>query len=133
MGKGSTMSADEQIRNLMGRYIQAHDTHDVETIVNLFTADGLFANQNGEFRGHTRIREFFDGSRSRATPDRKSKLMCANSIITINGETATALTDVVGLQRSGDAPWTIRLVAQYDDRFVHRNGDWRYAEKHVLG
>ena len=43
------MSVDEQIRNLMGRYIQAHDTHDVETIVNLFTEDGLFANQSASF------------------------------------------------------------------------------------
>ena len=98
--KRSSMSAEEQIRNLMGRYIQAHDTHDVETIVNLFTEDGLFANPNGEFRGHARIREFFEGSRSRATPDRKGKLMCANSIITVDGETASALTDVVGLQRT---------------------------------
>jgi uncharacterized protein (TIGR02246 family) len=127
------MCAEEQIRQLMGRYIQAHDTHDVETIVKLFTHDGLFANQSGEFRGHARIRQFFEGSRSRATPDRKGKLMCANSIITVDGETASALTDVVGLQRTGDTPWTIRLVAQYDDRFVQDNGEWRYAEKHVLG
>jgi uncharacterized protein (TIGR02246 family) len=127
------MSAEEQIRQLMGRYIQAHDTHDVETIVALFTDDGLFANQNGEFRGQARIREFFEGSRSRATPDRKGKLMCANSIITVDGETASALTDVVGFGREGESPWSVRLVAQYDDRFVHRNGQWQYAEKHVLG
>ncbi len=127
------MSAEEQIRHLMGRYIQAHDTHDVETIVNLFTDDGLFANPNGEFRGEARIREFFEGSRSRATPDRKGKLMCANSIISVDGQSATALTDVAILQRTGDAPWAIRGVAQYDDRFVVRNGEWRYAEKHVLG
>jgi uncharacterized protein (TIGR02246 family) len=126
------MSAEERIRQLMARYIHAHDTHDVETIVNLFTDDGLFANQGGEFRGKAGIREFFGGSRSRATPDRKGKLMCANSIITVDGETASALTDVVGLQRTGDAPWTIQLVAQYDDRFVQQNGEWRYAEKHVL-
>jgi uncharacterized protein (TIGR02246 family) len=127
------MSAEEQIRQLMGRYIQAHDTHDVDTMVTLFTDDGLFANPNGEFRGQARIREFFEGSRSRATPDRKGKLMCANSIIAVDGDTASALTDVVGLQRSGDEPWAIRLVAQYDDRFVQHNGEWRYAEKHVLG
>src|SRR5215471_10196966 len=105
--KGRTMSAEEQIRRLMGRYIQAHDTHDVDTIVNLFTDDGLFANQSGEFRGQARIREFFENSRSRATPDRKGKLMCANSIISVDGETASALTDVVGLQCSGDSPWAI--------------------------
>ena len=59
--------------------------------------------------------------------------MCANSIITVDDETASALTGVVGFGRSSDAPRSIRLVAQYDDRFVHRNAEWRYTEKHVLG
>ena len=30
--------------------------------------------------------------------------MCANSIITVDGETASALTGVVGFGRSSDAP-----------------------------
>ena len=132
-GEGVPMSAEEQIRHLMGRYIQAHDTHDVENVMALFTDDGLFANQNGEFPGHARIKEVFVGSRSRATPDRMGKMMCANSIISVDGETASALTDVVGFGRNGDAPRSIRLVAQYDDRFIHLNGEWRYTEKHVLG
>jgi hypothetical protein len=127
------MSAEEQIRHLMGRYVQAHDTHDVETMLTLFAEDGLFANPNGDFQGHAGIREFFAGSRARATPERKGKLLCANSIITLHGEDAAeALTDVVGIQRIGDDPWTIRLVAQYADRFVRQGDTWRYQEKRVL-
>ena len=126
------MSAEEDIRRVMGRYIQAHDTHDVETILTLFAEDGLFANQNGDFKGHAGVREFFEGSRARATPDRKGKLMCANSVITVAGDSATAVTDVVGFQRVGEDPWTVRLVAQYADKFVRRNGEWLYAEKRVL-
>ena len=40
------MSAEEAIRRVMGRYIQAHDTHDVEGILKLFAEDGVFTNQN---------------------------------------------------------------------------------------
>jgi uncharacterized protein (TIGR02246 family) len=126
------MSAEEQIRRVMGRYIQAHDTHDVETILSLFAEDGLFANSNGDFKGQARIREFFEGSRARSTPDRKGKLMCANSVINVDGDAADALTDVVGFQRLADDPWTVRLVAQYADRFVRRDGTWLYSEKRVL-
>ena len=126
------MSAEEQIRRLMGRYIQAHDTHDVDTMVTLFAADGLFANANGDFKGSARIREFFDGSRSRATADRKGKLLIANSIITVDGDNADAFSDVVGLQRLGEDPWTVRLVAQYADKFVRYNGEWVFVEKRVL-
>jgi uncharacterized protein (TIGR02246 family) len=126
------MSAEDQIRRLMGRYVQAHDTHDVETMQTLFAEDGLFANQNGDYKGRARIREFFEGSRSRATPDRKGKLMCANTIITVDGDTANALTDVAVLQQAGEAPWTIRMVAQYADKFVRQGEEWRYQEKRVL-
>jgi uncharacterized protein (TIGR02246 family) len=126
------MSAEEDIRRLMGRYVQAHDTHDVETMLTLFAEDGLFANQNGDFQGRGRIREFFEGSRSRATAERKGKLMCANPIITVQGDRAEALTDVVALQRVGEDPWAIRLVAQYADRFVRQGDEWRYQEKRVL-
>jgi uncharacterized protein (TIGR02246 family) len=127
------MSAEDEIRRLMGRYVQAHDTHDVDTIVGLFASDGLFANDSGDYHGHTRIREFFERSRARATPDRKGKLMCANTVITLTGEdTAEALTDVAGLGQVGDEPWTIRLVAQYADTFVRQDDAWRYQVKRVL-
>ena len=126
------MSAEERIRQLMGRYVQAHDTHDVETMVTLFAEDGVFSNSGGDFRGRGGVREFFERSRDRATPDRKGKLMCANSIITVDGDHAEALTDVALLQQIGEDPWTIRLVAQYADRFVRQGDEWRYQEKRVL-
>jgi ketosteroid isomerase-like protein len=129
------MSAEEQIRQTMGRYIQAHDTHDVDAIVALFIEDGLFANTRGDCRGHAAIREFFENSRTRAQgmPDRRAKLLCGNSVITVSGDSADAVTDVVGFQRSGSDPWSVWLVAQYADKFVRRNGEWLYAEKRVLG
>ena len=116
----------------MGRYIQAHDTRNVEAIVPLFAEDGVFTNEGGKWSGRDRIREFFENSRSRAVPGRRSKLMCANSIITVEGDRAEALTDVVGFRSDDNGPWQVSLVAQYADRFVRSEGQWRYAEKRVL-
>jgi len=129
------VSAEEQIRRTMGRYIQAHDTHNVDAIVALFVEDGLFTNTRGDCRGHAAIREFFENSRTRAQsmPDRRAKLLCGNSVITVDSDAADALTDVVGFQRSGSDPWSVSLVAQYADKFVRHNGKWLYAEKRVLG
>ncbi|MBV8715069.1 MAG: nuclear transport factor 2 family protein [Chloroflexi bacterium] len=125
-------TAEEEIRRLMGRYIQAHDTRNVDAIVPLFADDGLFTNEAGEWSGRDRIREFFENSRARAVPGRRSKLMCANSIISVDGEQAEALTDVVGFRSDDNGPWQVSLVAQYADKFVRRDGEWRYAEKRVL-
>src|SRR5215207_7633296 len=128
-----SVSAEEDIRRTMGRYIQAHDTHDVEAIVSLFVADGLFSNTSGDCRGHAAIRQFFENSRARATAaGRRGKLLCGNSIITVDGDTADVLTDVVGFRRVGDADWQVYLVAQYADKFVRQGETWLYKEKRVL-
>jgi hypothetical protein len=128
------VSAEEQIRRTMALYIQAHDTHNVDAIVALFVEDGLFANSGGECQGHAAIRQFFENSRARAQtlPERRSKLLCGNSLIGVDGDSAVTLTDVVGFQRNGSEPWNVYIVAQYADKFVRRKGRWLYAEKRVL-
>lgn len=52
------MSAEEDIRRTMGRYIQGHDTHNVEAILAEFADDGEFINPAGTFTGKARVREF---------------------------------------------------------------------------
>ncbi|MBV8085036.1 MAG: nuclear transport factor 2 family protein [Chloroflexi bacterium] len=126
-------TAEEDIRRLMGRYIQAHDTHDVDGVVAVFAEDGVFAAGSGEWKGRARVREFFDSSRARAAESgSRGKLMCANSIISVRGDTAEALTDVVGYGAEREGSWQLRLVAQYRDKFVRREGEWLYAEKQVV-
>jgi ketosteroid isomerase-like protein len=126
------MSAEEDIRRTMGRYIQGHDTHNVEAILAEFADDGEFINPAGTFTGKARVREFFEGSRANAPAGRKGKLMCANSIIEVEGDSAKALTDVVGFRKEGDAPWAPYLVAQYADTFAKRGDKWVYLQKVVV-
>ncbi|HEU0167821.1 MAG TPA: nuclear transport factor 2 family protein [Chloroflexota bacterium] len=122
---------EEAIRRTMGRYIQAHDTRNVDEIVNVFAEDGAFINSRGEWRGRPAIREFFEHSRTTAAPGSRMKLMCANSIITVEGERAAAVTDVMIFRAEGDGPWHVPQAAQYADTFVLTAGEWLYAEKNV--
>ena len=117
----------------MGRYIQAHDTRNVDEIVKVFAEDGAFVSSSGEWRGRARVRQFFEQSREQAAPGSRMKLMCANSIITVVGDHADAITDVMIFRADGDGPWESRQAAQYADKFVLRSGEWLYAEKHVTG
>ena len=115
----------------MGRYIQAHDTRNVDEIVKLFAEDGVFVGGRSEWRGRARIREFFEHSRATAAPGSRMKLMCANSIITVQGDRAEAITDVMIFRAEGDGPWQVPQAAQYSDKFVLTSGEWLYAEKNV--
>ena len=117
----------------MGRYIQAHDTRNVDEIVKVFAEDGAFVNSRGEWRGRAGVRQFFEQSRAQAAPGSRMKLMCANSIITVHGDRAEAITDVMIFRSDSDGPWESRQAAQYADKFVLRGGEWLYAEKHVTG
>jgi uncharacterized protein (TIGR02246 family) len=122
---------EEDIRRTMGRYIQAHDTRNVEDIVKVFAEDGAFVTSRGEWRGRAAVREFFEHSRATAAPGSRMKLMCANSIITVDGDKAEAVTDVMIFRAEGDGPWHAPQAAQYLDKFVLRSGEWLYAEKNV--
>ena len=61
------------------------------------------------------------------------KLLCANSIITVDGESAEALSDVVSLvSDTPDGIWRIDRLVKWRDRFVRRQGTWLYLDKRVL-
>jgi ketosteroid isomerase-like protein len=127
------VSAEDQIRQTMARYIHAHDSHEVDAIVACFAPDGVFASATSAREGQSAIREFFEASRARSTSaNRQMKLMCGNSVIDVDGDTAAALTDVVGFERIGGEPWRVFLVGRYADKFVQRGNEWLYREKRVL-
>ena len=124
------MTPEEQIRQLIARYAHVHDVNNVEGLVSLFAEDGAFVGGT-EYRGHDAIRAVFQSPAMRRGPDRRGKLMFGNSIITVTGDTAEALTDVVGVMSENDEPWRIYIVASHADRLVRQGERWLFAEKRV--
>jgi hypothetical protein len=55
-----------------------------------------------------------------------------NSIIDVDGQTASAVTDFVAFERLGDGPWQIHTIGQYQDQLILEDGMWRFAERHVV-
>jgi hypothetical protein len=131
------MSAEEEIRRALNSYIRAHDRHAVDEIVALFADDAVFTSSHagpaGPCVGIAAIRQFYERSRDRQPPGRRVKLLCANSIITVDGASAEALSDVVSLvSDTPDGIWRIDRLVKWRDRFVRRQGTWLYLDKRVL-
>jgi 3-phenylpropionate/cinnamic acid dioxygenase small subunit len=122
------MNDEEQIRHLLAIYAQRTDEGDVAGKSALFADDGRYFPSTGEFVGREAIREELVRRQASRSPDRHTKHVCSNSVITVHGDTAEALTDYVVYQRSGKSPWTILVVGRYHDHFVREGTGWLYAE-----
>jgi 3-phenylpropionate/cinnamic acid dioxygenase small subunit len=98
---------EEQIRQLLAVYAQRTDDGDVVGKSALFAEDARYFPTTGEFVGRGAILDELARRQAIRPPDRHSKHVCGNSVITIDGDTAEASTDYVVYQRSGNGPWAI--------------------------
>jgi len=120
------MTDEEEIRHLLAKYVQCADGGDARGRSDLFVEDAIYLPSSGRYVGRAAIYQAI-ADRLAAQPGRSTKHTCANSLITIDGETAEAATDFVLYTRHGEAPWEINQVGRYFDRFVRREGRWWYA------
>jgi uncharacterized protein (TIGR02246 family) len=130
--KDDEMEAEEAIRRTLARYVHRWDDKDIGGVVELFTEDGLLVASAGEAKGREGIREFLTRSVSNAPVGRKSKHLHESSVILIDGDTATATSDLVVFQAFGSAPWSIQSTNRHADKLVLREGEWRFTEKRIV-
>ena len=126
------MSAEDGIRRAIASYTQTHDVYDTEGLVALWADDGVFVSTTAEYRGQESIREFHKGRAARATPGVQNRLLEGEPLITVNGNTASAVTSCIGLRRNGEEPWSVAFFAQWADKFVQRGEKWLFTERRVL-
>jgi hypothetical protein len=122
------MSDEEEIRHVLAVYVQRTDDGDAAGKSELFAEDAIYLPTTGSFVGRKAIFDELARRQSARPADRRTKHLCGNSVIAINGDSAEAATDYVVYQRSGDEPWTILVVGRYVDRFVRDGGRWLYAQ-----
>ncbi len=127
------MSAEqEEVRRTLALYAHRHDSRDADGYADLFARDGSFVSARAQHRGRGAVKEFIaDLYRSQPT-ERRTKHLCGNSIIDVDGQSATAVTDFVAYERQGDGPWQVHTIGQYQDKLVLEDGMWRFAERHVV-
>ena len=125
------MTDEEEIRHLLAQYVQCADSGDARGRSDLFADDAVYLPSAGRYVGRPAIYQAI-ADRLAAQPRRHTKHVCANSLISIDGNAAQAATDFVLYTRQGEEPWQINQAGRYFDRFVRREGRWWYAENHPV-
>jgi len=127
------MSAvEELVRRTLAMYAHRHDSRDAEGYASLFAVDGSFVSARAQHRGRGAIKEFITDLYRSQPANRQTKHLCGNSVIEVDGETASAVTDFVAYERLGDGAWQVHTIGQYQDRLVLEDGEWRFAERRVV-
>src|ERR1700730_19180098 len=112
------MSAEEAIRRTLALYPHRHDSRDAEGYAALFAEDGRFAGANAEHTGRGAVLSFITELYRSQPANRRTKHLCGNSVIDVQGDTAHAITDFVACERLGDGPWQVHTIGQYHDHLV---------------
>ncbi len=121
------MTDEEEIRHLLAQYVSCADGGDARGRSDLFAEDAIYLPSSGRYVGRPAIYQAI-ADRLAAQPGRRTRHVCANSLISIEGETADAATDFVLYTRQGEGAWEVNQAGRYFDRFVRRGDRWWYAE-----
>jgi ketosteroid isomerase-like protein len=127
-----------EIREMIERSVRFIDDQDAEGLASLFEPDGVLQLAGTVFAGHGALRGMFRGAPSAARWTEPGHLLqqpggthlTSNPVIDVDGDVATAETDMVTLQRGDDGRAKITLLARYRDRL--RRGDdgrWRLSSR----
>jgi uncharacterized protein (TIGR02246 family) len=121
------MTDDEAIRRTLALYCQLCDDGRFEEWAELYTDDATFTVMGQTHEGRTAIRRFIEAAQP---PERRGRHVCANALIEVDGDRATAATDYIFVARSEDG-LAITSAGRYHDRLVRDEGRWRFASRRI--
>jgi uncharacterized protein (TIGR02246 family) len=113
----------DEIRELTARYCFAVAEGDSETLVGLFTSDGVFKLRDRVFEGTDGLREIYTGAADGVTP----KPFIQNHVIEVDGDRATGRCAVEIRMVHKDQAYT--AAGHYYDTYRKVDGRWRFAER----
>jgi len=118
-----------EIRELIERLMRYMDDGDGDRIARLFAEDGVLQVAGTVFAGRDALRNMFPGSPRSGWTERGELLKqpgashwSSNPVIDIDGDTATAETDMLVVKRHEDGRAFIALLARYRDRLRRNEG-----------
>src|SRR5687768_15633134 len=125
------MTAEESIRRTQTLYVQSVDDHDVETLVNLFADDAVLSARAGTYTGKDEIRRWIVDYYAGQPQSRIEKHIFANPLITVDGNTAEARTDLIVFRCLSDAPWRAEVITRHHDQLRQVDGRWLFQQKRI--
>jgi uncharacterized protein (TIGR02246 family) len=118
---------EEAIRRTLALYCQLCDDGRFEEWAELYTDDATFTVMGRTHEGRDAIRRFIEAGQP---PERRGKHVCANPLIEVDGDRATAATDYVFVARDAER-LVVTSAGRYHDRLVRDGDRWRFAERRI--
>lgn len=124
------MSDADAIRNLLGRYCELMDAADWAAIGDLF-ADAELAGPDGSAiaAGSRAVADMYARGTQLHDGSPRTRHITANSIVDVDGDTATARSSYVVFQGSEGFALQPIITGRYRDAFSRTDGTWRFARR----
>ena len=124
------MNDADAIRNLLGRYCEVMDAADWSAMGQLF-ADAELAGPDGSVlaSGGTAVAAMYERGTQLYDSSPRTRHVTANSIIEVDGATATARSSYVVFQAVDGFALQPIITGRYADTFTNAGGAWRFARR----
>jgi len=130
----------EAIRDLIIEYGHMVDTRNWAGFANLFAQNGEWVGGMGAAKGRPAIQKMMEDSIGSNTTGKSPAgiggpnfHIFANERITVDGNTATAVTKWMFLVPSKENHPQPYYLGHYDDRFVREDGSWKFLSRTAYG
>jgi len=127
-----------EIREVIERSVRCIDNQDSDGLALLFEPDGVLQLAGTVFAGHDALRGMFRGGGAAARWTEPGHLLeqpggthlTSNPVIDVEGDVATAETDMLTVKRGDDGRAVITLLARYRDRLRRADdGRWLFSSR----
>jgi uncharacterized protein (TIGR02246 family) len=125
------MTDYDEVRRTIAEHPQTLDDGDVDRYVSLFREDARLTAGGTEYAGRPAIKQFIQGYFETQAAGRKTKHMFGNSVIDLDGDRASSITDVMVYGHVDDGPWSLATLTRHHDTLVRSGDRWLFAAKEI--
>ncbi len=118
---------EDQIRRTLSEYSQRCDDGRFDEWADLFTEDARFILSGQVTEGRDSIRVLMTAM---MPAERRGQHVTSNSLVDIDGDSATATTDYLFVRPTADGP-SIVAAGRYHDRLTRDERRWRFRERSI--
>jgi SnoaL-like domain len=121
---------EDEIRQTFGLYAKYVDDRDSEGYASTFVEDGRIRSSRGLFVGRAELKKSLEDLYTARPPDRQFKHVWSNELITIEGDSADLVSDLLVFECFEGRPWVMSIVARHRDKLAKQpDGRWLFTEK----
>lgn len=117
--------SEHAIRRTLAEYCQLLDDGRFDEWVEVFTEDGVLAVMGHVARGRAAVRQLIEPVQQ---SDARGRHVLSEPLITVDGDTATAVTDYCFIARS----LQVTSAGRYHDTLVRDDDRWRISVREIV-